>query len=218
MEPPAPTTALASPTAAPAATPPSPPSPAWMRRVPLITGALAALAGYLTVRGADLSNNAIYRSNQAVLMQTQASDKWAEYQADSGKAANAENLLLTLDPTSAARSQLEARAADFRGRQAKLRVDAIGFEHQRDQLNYDGLHLLKEKDWSDYAGVAAQLGIALASIAALTRRPEWFTIAVVVGIAAVAMTGVALLSHFHPLAMYHHLLHGPARGPATAAG
>ncbi len=172
------------------------PSPGWMKRVPLITGALAALAGYLTVRGANLSNNAIYNSNQAVLMQAQASDKWAEYQADSTKADGADDLRLTLGPAAPGRQDLLARAAVFRGRKDALQAAAHDLERQRDAWDADGRRLLREKDWSDYAGVAAQLGIAVASIAALTRRPEWFTVAVVVGIAGVLMTGYALLSHF----------------------
>ncbi len=57
--------------------------PRWMRFIPLLTGILAAAAGFLTVRGADLANQAIYHSNQAVLYQAKASDTWTEYQADS---------------------------------------------------------------------------------------------------------------------------------------
>ena len=187
-----------------------PASPAWMKRVPLITGSLAALAGYLTVRGADLSNNAIYWSNQAVLMQAQASNKWAEYQADSVKARVVEVALATLPadaPAAAARSKLTADAAVLRARQPASEAEAVAFQVRRDDDLADGQKRLKEKDLTDYAGVAAQLGIALASIAALTRRPEWFTIAVVVGLAAVGLTAYSLASHFHLLEHARLLVH-----------
>jgi hypothetical protein len=167
-----------------------------MKRVPLITGALAGLAGYLTVHGADLSNNAIYQSNQAVLMQTQASDKWAEFQADATKADDAENLRLTLDPAARGAAQLAARVAEFRSRQAGLRKAAEDLEHRREALKGDSVKRLAEKSWADFAGVAAQLAIALASVAALTRRAEAFTAAVGVGLVAVGMTGYSLLLHF----------------------
>ncbi len=194
----APPTPAVSPAVSPAVdpAPSTPPAPAWMKRVPLITGALAALAGYLTVHGAELSNNALYQSNQAVLMQTTASDKWAEFQADATKADDAEDIRLTLDPAARGQQQLAARVAEFRSRQAGLRSQAEDLQRQREALKGVSERRLAEKTWSDYAGVAAQLGIALASVAALTRRPAAFTAGVVAGLAAVAMTGYGLLLHF----------------------
>src|ERR1700727_1579979 len=58
----------------------------WLKHVAVLTGVLAALAGFLTVRSTVLTNDGIYESNQAVLAQTEASDAWGEYQADSIKA------------------------------------------------------------------------------------------------------------------------------------
>jgi hypothetical protein len=179
-------------------TKPEPSSPAWMKRVPLLTGGLAALAGYLTVRGSGLSNEAIYQSNQAVLRQTQASDKWSEYQADSVKARVVETSLDTLAATASAESRQRLTAAldDLRKRQPSLQAAAAALEHERDDLLVGGQRRLAEKGIDDYAGVAAQLAIALASVAALTRRPAAFTAGVVAGLAAVVMTGYALLMHF----------------------
>src|SRR5438477_12047665 len=93
-----------------------PSAPAWLRRVPLLTGVLAALAGFLTVRGANLSNQAIYHSNQGVLHQAQASDAWAEYQANSIKARIAETSLLTATDATV-KETLTAQAKDLRDRQ-----------------------------------------------------------------------------------------------------
>ena len=168
-----------------------------MRRVPLITGALAALAGYLTVRGAGLSNEAIYQSNQAVLRQAKASDTWGEYQADSVKARVLETAMVTLAPSVGAdvRRQLSADIDDLRRRQPPLAAQAKGLEGERDQLLAGGQRRLSEKNLDDYAGVAAQLAIALASVAALTRRQAAFTAGVLVGLAAVTLTAWALVSH-----------------------
>src|SRR4051812_15648079 len=105
--------------------------PPWLKRVPLLTGVLAALAGFLTVRGANLSNQAIYHSNQGVLHQARASDTWAEYQADSIKARIAEtSLLAATDP--AVKATLSAQAKDLRDRQSPGRELAMTQEHERD--------------------------------------------------------------------------------------
>ena len=173
-------------------------APPWMRRVPLITGALAALAGFLTVRAANLANDAVYQSSQATLFQSQASDKWAEYQADSVKARVVETALLveaSLAP--AARATLAAQSADLRKRQPAAREDASTLLERRDAALVGGKARLAEKDLTDYAAVAAQLGIALASVAALTRRSAAFTAGVVAGLIAVLVTGYALLVHLH---------------------
>ena len=68
--------------------------PSWIKQVAVLTGVLAAISGYLVVRSTMLTNDAIYMSNQAILAQTQSSDAWAEYQADSIKARVVETALL----------------------------------------------------------------------------------------------------------------------------
>jgi hypothetical protein len=167
-----------------------------MKRVPMITGVLAGLAGFLTVRGANMSNEAIYRSNQAVLFQAQASDKWAEYQADSVKARDIDTALLIGVANASARVTLADDQQKFRGLQTTARVDAVAFEGKRDQELLDSHARLAEKDLLDYAGVAAQLGIALASVAALTKRQSAFNVGVIAGLIAVAVTCYALIQHF----------------------
>ncbi len=75
----------------------------WIKHVALLTGVLAAVAGFLlTVRMTILTNDAIYLSNQAILAQTEASDAWAEYQADSIKARIVETQLIPSNPLDAA--------------------------------------------------------------------------------------------------------------------
>jgi len=175
--------------------PPDSNAPSWLRRVPMFTGILAALTGFLTVRGANLSNDAIYRSNQGVLHQTQASDLWTEYQADSIKARVVETALLaTTQPT--AKDALTAQAKDLRERQPKIKSDPQAQEQMRDADLVGGQRRLAQKDLLDYAGVAAQLGIALASVAALTRRKPAFAVGLVAGLAAIAVTAYALVAGY----------------------
>ena len=177
-----------------AAKPVDPASPKWMKRVPLITGVLAALAGYLTVRQSNLSNEAIYHSNQGVLMQAKASDKWAEYQANSIKARIVETTLDVGVSDPAAKQKLMAQSEKYRTSQPALQDEALAREHDRDEELTGGQRRLAIKDFLNYAGVAAQLGIALASVAALTKRYPVFVTAIGVGLVGVAITVWAILS------------------------
>ncbi len=174
--------------------PTDPRAPHWMRYVPLLTGILAAVAGFLTVRGANLANDAIYRSNQGVLYQAQASDTWAEYQADSVKARIVETALLGGSADQGARDQLTIQDKDLRDRQPALREHAMDLERQRDAQLASGGARLAEKDTLAYAGVAVQLGIGLASVAGITRRREAFLVGGLVGAAGIAIAAYALLS------------------------
>ena len=170
-------------------------NPPWIRYVAMLTGVLAGVAGFLTVRGANLSNEAIYHSNQGVLHQAKASDAWSEYQANSIKARIIETQIKQgkLDPE--ARTALEADDKEFRNKQPVVKAQALEFEKQRDEELKDGSQRLGEKDTLDYAGVAVQLGIALASVAALTRTRHAFYAAIVLGALGIAITASVLLPH-----------------------
>jgi hypothetical protein len=177
--------------------------PAWLKRVAMVTGVLAGLAGFLTVRSANMSNLANYNSTQAVLHQAQSTDAWNEYEADSVKRHIDENSLRNglVDPK--IRAAVDAEVTNFRIRQGPEMVEAKSQADQRDAELSDGKQKLAIKDLLDYAGVAAQLGIALASVAALTRMRSWFNVGVVVGLIAMAITAYALARPFLGQLMHH---------------
>jgi len=170
----------------------------------MVTGLLAGLAGFLTVRSANMSNQAIYNSNQGVLHQAIASDHWAEYQADSVKRHIDENSLRIGVSDPVARLAIEAEINEMKDRQARLTEQAKAEEALKAQELQNGSQKLAIKDFLDYAGVAAQLGIALASVAALTKKRAVFHVGLFAGAIAAAITGYALaapyLAHFfeHP--------------------
>jgi hypothetical protein len=173
--------------------PSSGPPPKWVGYVALLTGILAGLAGFLTVRATTLTNNAIYESNQAILAQAQSSDAWNEYQADSIKARIIETQIGVnpgLDAPS--RAALEAQAKDFRDRQPKIQRDAQNFAKDRDDHLAQGKGLLATRDLIAYADLATQLAIALASVAAMVRVRRAFDAAIVIGVIGVVIALYAL--------------------------
>src|ERR1700728_4048607 len=124
------------------------PAPPWVAYVAMLTGVLAAVAGFLTVRATTLTNNAIYESNQAILAQAQSSDDWNEYQADSIKARIIETQIAAagaaLDPQ--ARATLEAQDKDFRDRQPKSQAAAAAKAAERDDHLSHGKDYLATRD------------------------------------------------------------------------
>jgi len=178
-------------------TPPAADEPSWIKHVAVLTGVLAALTGFLTVRATTLTNQAIYESNQAILSQTQASDAWSEYQANSIKAHMVEIQLLPSNHLSAAdREQLTKMDNDFRSRQPLNKQTATSKIDERQTHLASGLKHLQQKDMLGYASMIAQLGIALASVAAMVRRRIAFDIGVGLGVVAVAITGYVFISAY----------------------
>jgi hypothetical protein len=169
----------------------------WIKQVAMLTGLLAALSGFLDVRSTIVTNNAIYESNQAILSQTEASDAWNEYQADSIKARIIETAVATtnnIPPRN--RGKLEDEEKDLRGRQDDLKKKAHDETTARDEHLANGLKRLAEKDLLGYAGLASQLGIALASVAALVRWRLPFMVAIGFGVLGIAIAGYALAAQY----------------------
>ncbi len=173
-----------------------PTAPRWMKYVALLTGVLAALGGYLTVRCTNLSNEAIYFSNQAVLKQAQASDEWAEFQANSIKARIVESQLASGSSiTDAQRKEMTDFDQQARTREPLLRTQAKALEDEREDFLARAFRRMSEKDLLSYGGMAVQMGIALASVAALTKRRSAFYGGVVAAAIGVAVTAYALITH-----------------------
>jgi hypothetical protein len=171
--------------------------PPWLSHVAVLTGVLAALTGFLTVRSTTLTNEAIYESNQAILSQTQASDAWAEYQANSIKAHIVEMQLLPSSPLSPAdRADLTKMNKEIRDRQPVSRESATEKIKERQAHLDEGLKRLQQKDMLGYAGMVAQLGIALASVAALIRRRAIFYVGVVAGALSIAITAYVFVAAY----------------------
>ncbi len=169
-------------------------APDWIAHVAVLTGILAALTGFLTVRATTLTNEAIYESNQAILSQTQASDAWSEYQSNSIKAHIVEmQLLPSVHLSGEDRAKLTKMDKDFRDRQPLSKQTAVSLVKEREVHLANGLKHLQQQDMLGYAGMIAQLGIALASVAALVRQRLAFDAGIASGVIAIAITAYVFI-------------------------
>jgi hypothetical protein len=131
-----------------------------------VLAVLAATAGSLeTVEG----GRAITESSEAVLAQDKATDAWNEYQADSLKRhmydIAAENGL----------SHYRGESASERGVQDKARAKAEEAEKERDAKIVESARHEARHHWLTGAATLIEIGIALSTVAIITRRqPFWF--------------------------------------------
>ena len=150
-----------------------------------ILAVMAATAGSLeTVEG----GKAITESSEAVLAQDQATDAWNEYQADSLKRhmydIAAENGL----------THYRADSAAQRGAQDKARAKAEEAQKERDARTAASTRHEARHHWLTGAATMIEIGIALSTVAIITRRQAFWMGALGLGVTGAALFAVAYLN------------------------
>ena len=149
-----------------------------------VLAVLAATAGSLeTVAGGQ----AITESSEAVLAQNEATDAWTEYQADSLKRhmydIAAENGL----------SHYRKDSVDVRDAQDKARAKAEEAEKERDLKTRESARHESRHHWLTGAATLIEIGIALSTVAIITRRQPFWLGAVGLGMSGIVLFTVAYM-------------------------
>jgi len=85
---------------------------------------------------------------------------------------------------------------EFRDRQPTNKETATSQIKERETHLANGLKHLQQKDMLGYASMIAQLGIALASVAAMVRKRIAFDIGVAAGVVAVGITAYVFIAAY----------------------
>ena len=152
-----------------------------------ILAAMAASAGSLeTVEG----GRAITQSSEAVLAQDKATDSWNEYQADSLKRHMYEIASASDRPQAAA---YEREIGKDREGQARARVKAEAAERDRDARLRESAAHEERHHWLTGAATLIEIGIALSTVAIITKRRAFWFSAVGLGGAGAALFAIAFV-------------------------
>ena len=156
------------------------------QQIALFSAVLATIGAVVSLAGGHTQNDALYYKNEAVLLKTRASDTWAYYQAEEIKRHLLEATApLTHDASAAAKiAGYAAHSRDLRGQAEALDQRAIDANEESHRALHPHVKL-------SVAMTFIQIGIALASITALTRRRWLFGVA---GISALIGTVLALVA------------------------
>lgn len=150
----------------------------WLKYISLSTAMLAVVAAVGALYSGSLVNEALLEKNKAVLLQAQASDKWAYYQAKGLKSNGASQTadLLAVNPSQAvAAEKWRGEAARYKSDQETIKKEAEDLEKQRDEKGVESEHFMHHHHLFAYCVTFTQVAIALSAIAALTRRkPVWY--------------------------------------------
>jgi hypothetical protein len=161
----------------------------FIQMVALATGLMAVLAAVGAQQAASLSNEALLASNQSILSQTKASDTWNEYQADGIKRRVFETQALVTAGDGQKSQELSGEAKREADKQPGLMKEAQHLETERDALRAESQDKNAIHETFARSVGALQIGIALASISALTRKRELFFLGAGFGLLGAGLLG-----------------------------
>jgi hypothetical protein len=152
-----------------------------------ILAVMAAAAGSLeTVEG----GRAITQSSEAVLAQDKATDSWNEYQAESLK----RHMYGIASVSAGSRAaEYETEMGKDRESQAKARQKAEEAEKDRDARLRESAAHEERHHWLTGAATLIEIGIALSTVAIITRRRTFWFSAMGLGAIGAVLFAVAFL-------------------------
>jgi hypothetical protein len=163
----------------------------FISRVSLTVAVLAVLAaasGSLeTVEG----GKAITLSSEAVLAQDKATDAWNEYQADSLKRHMYE---IAADPGGPKTAEYRRDIEDQHKAQDKAREEAVAAQKERDANTAESAEHETRHHWLTGAATLIEIGIALSTVAIITRRRIFWLAALGLGAVGLILFAVAYLA------------------------
>ena len=153
-----------------------------------VLAVLAAVAGSLeTVEG----GRALSSTSEAVLMQDEATDAWNEFQADSLKK---HVYGIAADENAANAVRYRASAKKYSDSEDKLMDKAQDREKERDGLLANAGRHEDRHHWLTGAATLFEIGIAMSTVAIITRRRWLWSAALGFGVVGLGLLGSAYLA------------------------
>jgi Domain of unknown function (DUF4337) len=164
---------------------------AWTVWLSLSTAVIAVLAAIASLEAGANANDAILRKDDAILHQSRAGDAWSHYQAAGIKSVvYATQAAALAPPEVAARWQVEAdRERDM---QKDIKTEADAEEARVEEMDEKAAHKLHVHHQFAKSVTVFQVSIALAAIAALTRRKPMWWVSLAVGACGLAFFAIGV--------------------------
>lgn len=156
----------------------------WILQLSLSTALIAVLAAVAALQSGSYANDSMVKKNEAILAQSRANDEWAYFQAKGIKAAIYGSHADTA-PNADAIAKLQKEAKREKQEQAEEKKKAEEFEKKVAEADAASDHALHVHHLFAKAVTIFQVAIALAAIAALTRRRAMWYVSLATGAAGV---------------------------------
>jgi hypothetical protein len=163
----------------------------FISRVSITIAVLAVLAATVGSLETIEAGGAITSSSEAVLAQDKATDAWDEYQADSLK----KHIYgLAADAGGANAAKYAGTAKEQTGKQAEVKKTALEDEAERDKLLGASRQHEHRHHWLTAAATLLEIGIAICTVAIITRRRTFWLGSLGLGVVGLVLCGAAYLT------------------------
>jgi hypothetical protein len=162
-------------------------APGWITALSLSTAVIAVLAAIASLYSGARANEAILLKNDAIHKTAEAADRWTYYQAkgikeDVNRAMQSLVVLMTPSGEGADTKKFELAKQGFEKEEKNAlakknasEAEARGFEAEREQFDEESEQALQHHELFAKAVTIFQVSIAIAAIAALTKKKfMWF--------------------------------------------
>ncbi|HEX4446767.1 MAG TPA: DUF4337 family protein [Polyangiaceae bacterium] len=165
----------------------------WTLWLSLTTAVIAVLAAIASLEAGAYANDAILRKDDAILHQSKADDAWAHYQAAGVKA-----VVYATQAETATRpelgSKLAGEAEHERAEQVTIKAEAESEQAEVAEMDEKAAHKLHVHHHFARSVTVFQVSIALAAIAALTRRKPMWWVSLAVGVTGAVFFVLGILA------------------------
>lgn len=162
----------------------------FISRVSMTVAILALLAATVGSLETVEAGQAITSSSEAVLAQDEATDTWSEYQADSLK----RHLYgIAADQGGPNAARYRDTAAKQQTAQKDVQQKAKDHEAERDKLRSESALHERRHHWLTGAATLLEIGIAISTLAIITRRRPFWLGSIGLGMVGVVLAAVAYL-------------------------
>jgi hypothetical protein len=165
---------------------------AWLTYLSLSTALLAAFAAFASLKAGGLANEALLLKSEAVLAESAYADNWSEYQARNIKGYLFETQAALLPEGQ--RKDAEAHAVREHAEADKLKLIAAKLREKVAELNEDSASHIERHEMFAKTVTFFQISIAVAAIAALTRKKPMWWVSMFGGLAGVGLLVMGLVS------------------------
>jgi len=182
----------------------------FYRQVAMTMAIVAAVLACVTMLSHREHTETLRLQNEASIHQTEASDKWAHYQAKKNREYQyeiAEEMLASLadagkgppsKDSSSASSKKEnwnQKVARYKEETAEIRKDAEKDERDAGESQKKSHRAHDRADRFDLGELGVELSLVLCSLAVLTKRPRFWHVGIGIGILGAGVAASAFLLH-----------------------
>ena len=167
----------------------------WLTWLSLSTACIAALAAIASLHAGSLANEAIVMKSDAVLAESEFADNWAEYQARNIKGYLFETQAALVPD--AQKAEAQAHAKHEREGALGVRAASAALRLRVDASNEGSAKLMERHEMFARTVTIFQISIAIAAIAALSRRRALWWLSLFGGGAGTALLLSGLLAAPH---------------------